>query len=161
MLLDYQKYQIGFIIISHTKTNLPAWLITIMITIIKKMDKHIIWSYTLSISTSRSEWSFSIVVFIQFKITASIFMELSVILLNSWSRSLMEINFPKFNIKSRFSQRLNIRCSPCLTMSFWRSSMDSVCTKLLRISSEVLQNKIWINKFTNHENITYQYYWCF
>ena len=36
MLLDYQKYQIGFIIISHTKTNLPAWLITIMITIVKK-----------------------------------------------------------------------------------------------------------------------------
>ena len=161
MLLDYQKYQIGFIIISHTKTNLPAWLITTMITIIKKMDKHLTWSYTLSISTSRSEWSFSIVVFIQFKITASIFMEPSVILLNSWSRSLMEINFPKFNIKSWFSQRLNIRCSPCLTMSFWRSSMDSVCTKLLRISSEVLQNKIWINKFTNHENITYQYYWCF
>ena len=161
MLLDYQKYQIGFIIISHTKTNLPAWLITIMITIIKKMDKHLTWSYTLSISTSRSEWSFSIVVFIQFKITASIFMELSVILLNSWSRSLMEINFPKFIIKSWFSQRLNIRCSPCLTMSFWRSSMDSVCTKLRRISSEVLQSKMWINKFTNHENITYQYYWCF
>ena len=149
-------------IISHTKTNLPAWLITIMITIVKKkIDKHLTWSYTLSISTSRSEWSFSMVVFIQFKITASIFMELSVILLNSWSRSLMEINFPKFIIKSWFSQRLNIRCSPCLTMSFWRSSMDSVCTKLLRISSEVLQSKMWINKFTNHENITYQYYWCF
>ena len=61
MLLDYQKYQIGFIIISHTKTNLPAWLITIMITIIKKNGQTfnmILYSQYLDISL-RMEFFYS------------------------------------------------------------------------------------------------------
>ena len=117
------------------------------------MDKTFNRSYNLSISTARSEWNSSRVAFIQFKIMANIFIEPSLIFMNSWSKSLVEINFPKFNIRTLFEQMLNIRYNPCIIVSFWRSSKDPVCTILFRISSEVLQSKIQINKI--HQSCKY------